>query len=172
MTGPADLTHRLEAVEARLTALEAQEQAPNPAAPEATVPDAETFWVLEGIQRRHPAPGAVYYAGSVELPAGRVDWQIGLPTERLLETDWTAFANALAALGHPVRLAILQAVMSGAATVSELAAGEGMGTTGQLYHHLHQLTAQGWLVAAGRGRYAIPPERVVPLLAVLAAAHR
>ncbi len=49
---------------------------------------------------------------------------------------------------------------------------DGFGTSGQLYHHLRQLVAAGWLRTAGRGRYEVPPARVVPLLVVLAACQR
>jgi hypothetical protein len=41
-----------------------------------------------------------------------------------------------------------------------------------VYHHLRQLTSAGWLRSAARGRYVVPPERVVPLLTVVAAARR
>jgi len=80
-------------------------------------------------------------------------------------------AAALAALGHPVRL-LLRQVLSGAATVTELQERAALGTSGQLYHHLRQLVNVGWLRVAARGRYAVPPDRVVPLLVVLAAARR
>ncbi|MEB4613587.1 ArsR/SmtB family transcription factor, partial [Leucobacter sp. M11] len=100
---------------------------------------------------------------------GPVQWQYGVPTEQLLESDWSEHAQALAALASPVRLTILHAFLAGATSAAELSAAEGLGTTGQLYHHLNQLVAQGWLRVAGRGQYAVPPERIVPLLAILAA---
>ena len=88
----------------------------------------------------------------------------------MLDADPDDLARALAALGHRVRILLLQAVLGGRRTVAELEALETVGTTGQLYHHLRQLVAAGWLQTAGRGRYAVPGERVVPLLVVLAAA--
>lgn len=129
----------------------------------------DPFWVVSGIEERVPAPGAVYYAGSVTVAGGPVQWQVGRPTEYLLESDWAEHAPALAALASPVRLTILQAFLGGASSAAELSGAGGLGTTGQIYHHLNQLVAQGWLRVAGRGHYAIPPERIVPLLAVLAA---
>ena len=36
---------------------------------------------------------------------------------------------------------------------------DGLGTTGQAYHHLRQLAAVGWLHSTGRGRYEVPPHR-------------
>lgn len=162
-----ELRSTLDAIGERLTRLEARTV---PAAPAAS--DERTFWVLDGIKERSDPAGAIVYAGAVKIAAGPVEWQIGQPTDQVLEMDWSSLAPNLAALGHPVRLSLLHAIISGAGTVSELAAGEGMGTTGQLYHHLNQLVAQGWLLAGGRGHYGIPPERVVPLLVILTAARR
>jgi hypothetical protein len=71
-----------------------------------------------------------------------------------------------------VRLLLLREILQGARTTSELAAHERLGTTGQLYHHLRQLVAAGWLRTTARGQYRVPGERVVPLLTVLAAARR
>ncbi|CAA9292407.1 MAG: hypothetical protein AVDCRST_MAG48-635 [uncultured Friedmanniella sp.] len=87
-----------------------------------------------------------------------------------MSTDWAASVPALAALGHPSRMQILQLVAAGRArTAAELAHAEGLGTTGQIYHHLRQLVAGGWLRVTTRGQHQVPAERLVPLLVVLAA---
>lgn len=162
-----DTRERLGRLESRLSL---EPQAPTaPQAPATPSDPGDPFWVVTGLNERVPAPGAVLYAGSVTVAAGPVQWQYGQGTEQLLESDWSAHAPALAALASPVRLTILQAILAGASSAAELSAAEGLGTTGQLYHHLNQLVSQGWLRVAGRGHYAIPPERVVPLLAILAA---
>jgi hypothetical protein len=162
----ASLTERVQALEDReaLARLE-----PVAAAVDSTD---DPLWVLNGIKQRVPEPGAVFFAGAVQVAAGPVEWQVGFPVDRLLEDDWTTLAASIGSLGNPVRLSLLHAVISGATSVAELSAGEGMGTTGQLYHHLNQLVAQGWLLATGRGHYSIPAERVVPLLVILSAARR
>ena len=133
---------------------------------------ADVFWALDGVKQRLDPPGGIVFAGSVAVPAGPVDWQITLTTDGLLGADWAQAAPSLAALGNATRLGLLQAVVGGADTVAQISAEGGLGSTGQLYHHLGQLVATGWLVAVGRGRYAVPPERVVPLLVVLGAAGR
>jgi hypothetical protein len=165
----AKLEARLAAVEERLAALEGR-RAPAPAVDV----DPDRFWALAALQERlggDPGAGAVVYTGAVTLPTGEhYVWQQGADVEALLGTDADALVPALAALGHRIRLLLLLAVLGGRRTVAELEGLEGFGTTGQLYHHLRQLTAAGWLQAAGRGRYAVPAERVVPLLLVLAAA--
>lgn len=112
------------------------------------------------------------YTGSVRLPTGeQYGWQYGAFTEALFDGDWADTAESFAALGHPVRLRLLREILGGLRTAAELAALDGAGTTGQIYHHLRQLTGAGWLHAAGRGRYEVPPARVVPLLVVLTAAR-
>jgi hypothetical protein len=156
---------RLSAVEERLAALESRPR-PTPV----PLPDREDFWVLAGLQERSGDESAIVFAGTVGLPTGeRYIWQQGADVPGLLAADTEDLVPAIAALGHRVRLALVQAVLDGRRTVAELEALESLGTTGQLYHHLRQLVAAGWLQTAGRGRYAVPGDRVVPLLVVLAA---
>ncbi|MET8092915.1 ArsR family transcriptional regulator [Micromonospora sp. NPDC005220] len=164
-------------MEDRLTALEAQVAAlserlaaapPPPPAPEGT------FWALDGLKQRLPSEGsgAVLYTGTVRVAGQHYDWQYGRTVDDLLAADWTELASTLSALAHPVRLRLLREILGGRQSTSELAEIEELGTTGQLHHHLRQITAAGWLRSAGRGRYAVPAERVVPLLAILTAAGR
>ncbi|HEY7488404.1 MAG TPA: winged helix-turn-helix domain-containing protein [Streptosporangiaceae bacterium] len=135
--------------------------------------DADTFWALEGLKDRAPESGAVLFTGTVELPTGeRYEWQQGHPAADLLADDWSQAAAALTALAHPVRLLLLREVVHGARTAAELSAHERLGTTGQLYHHLRQLVSAGWLRTTARGQYAVPGERVIPLLTMLAATRR
>jgi len=138
----------------------------------------DTFWALEGLRDRAPADtaGAVLFTGFVDLPTGEhYEWQTGHPVEELvhrdLDQDWADTAASLAALGHPVRLLLLHAILHGTRTAAELTGLDGVGTTGQIYHHLRQLTGARWLHTTSRGQYAVPPERVVPLLTVLAASR-
>jgi DNA-binding transcriptional ArsR family regulator len=108
--------------------------------------------------QEHPRP-----VGGVDAQAERA---LGALRER---EDWAALAGELAALGNPVRLTLLREIVRGRATVSALSEVDGLGTSGQIYHHLRQLTAEGWLHSPGRGTFAVPPRRVVALLAILEA---
>ncbi|MFC5268336.1 ArsR/SmtB family transcription factor [Kribbella qitaiheensis] len=168
--------NRLEDLERRITALES---AAGPRLrPEngEVLPaglDPEAFFALAALKERVPPPGAVLYTGSVTLPNDRqIDWQYGRATPEVLEADWSQRASALAALGNPVRLTLLREIVHGRTTVSALSAVEGLGTSGQIYHHLRQLTAEGWLHSPSRGSFAVPPTRVVALLAILVALER
>ena len=133
----------------------------------------ETFWVLEGLRDRPTgSSGGVVFAGAVQTAAGPVEWQYGRSADDLLHTDEPTRALAadrLAAIGHPIRLQLVLAVLKGVTSTAELAELDGMGTTGQVYHHIRTLSAAGWLQSVQRGRLAIPAERVVPLLIAVAA---
>jgi hypothetical protein len=170
-----DLADKVAALEARVQALE-QRVAPTARATPPAVPDSEVFWALEGLKARAPE-GAVLFTGAVTLPTGETyEWQRAAPADQFLGADWAELAPPLAttvaALGHPVRLQLLGLILSGTHAVAELRQSDALGTSGQLYHHLRQLVSAGWLTPAGRGRYAVPPERIIPLLTVLAAAQR
>lgn len=117
--------------------------------------------------------GGVLFAGSVRLPTDEhYGWQATFTTGDLIEDDWAETAECLAALGNPVRLRLLREIIGGRRTAAELVGLEGVGTSGQVYHHLRQLAAVGWLHTAGRGRFEVPAARLVPLLIALASARR
>jgi hypothetical protein len=156
-----ELAERVAALEDRVAALEGHRSGPDP----------KQFWALQGLRERLPADGGgVLFTGSVPLPTGEYyEWQQGSTTADLLDGDWSELSGAFAALGHPVRLLLLREVLGGARSTAELQEHEALGTSGQLYHHLRQLVSAGWLQATGRGLYAVPGNRVVPLLVVLSA---
>lgn len=134
---------------------------------------ADRLWALDGLKERVEEPGAVLFTGNVSTPnGGHYEWQQAHPTSAILDDDWAQSVGRLTALAHPIRLLLLHEVLHGAHTAGELSAHERLGTTGQLYHHLRQLVAAGWLRAGGQGRYDVPGERVVPLLVILAAVRR
>jgi hypothetical protein len=179
----AELERRVEALESAASSQPPVDAAPvpthaPPAAPEAPVFDGGRLWALDGLKERVGGRGAVLFTGATSAGQGTTyEWQFGVLVDDLLGeladvADIGRFTDALAALAQPARLRVLLAVLEGRHTSAELGAIEGSGTTGQLYHHVRQLTAAGWLRSTERGRYEIPPERVVPLLVILAAARR
>jgi hypothetical protein len=136
-------------------------------------PDSPIPFTPGDLRSRLGKPGGVMFTGAARLPRGvRAAWQNELAMVDLLDADWGAEAEQVAALAHPVRLALLREVLKGARSVSALASLPGLGTSGQLYHHLKPLLAEGWLQPAGRGRYEVPNDRVLPLLGVIAAVRR
>lgn len=168
----ADLARRLEAVERRLDRLDGHAQAAEGASLEADT--SQVFWILDGLKARLGAEaGAVVLAGIVPLPTGeRYSWQYGRSSDDLLSASWPELSKTIGALAHPVRLRLLQLVLTGTTSAADLQSADELGTTGQLYHHLRQLVAAGWLTQAARGQYSVPGNRVVPLLVLLLAVER
>ncbi|GAB2866345.1 helix-turn-helix domain-containing protein [Actinocorallia aurea] len=164
---------RLSAVEEALAGLLSGARSPTGPPVDEAGPTSDVFWALEGLRARAPAPGAVMIVGDVGLPDGRgAAWQVGAGTADLLDDEWAPLADAFAALGHPVRLRLVREVLRGRGTARELAELDGMGTTGQVYHHLRQLVAAGWLRGGEGGRHEVPAERVVPLLTTILGGRR
>jgi DNA-binding transcriptional ArsR family regulator len=162
-----DLAATLEEIRDRLAKLEAASGAARPPARL----DAEKYWLLDHVARGGARGGEVVYGGLVTVPAGeQYAWQKHAGTRDLFSRDWGAVDRVLAALGHPVRLALLKALLEGKRAKADLERIEGLGTTGQLYHHLKALEEAGWVRTLERGIYGVPGERVVPLLAILSAA--
>jgi hypothetical protein len=69
-----------------------------------------------------------------------------------------------------VRLELVRRLLGGARTAQELAEIPEVGTTGQLYHHLRELQSAGLVTQRRRNDYAVPVDRVIPCLVLVAAA--
>lgn len=172
---------RLHALELRVAALEQRlaggtrdESGTSSGDPVATGDrGADTFWALEGVRARSGDASHVLWTGDVTLPTGATArWQQTADCDDLLASDWDGPAAVVGALGHPVRLRLLQELLRGVASAADLTEAAGTGSTGQTYHHLRQLVAAGWVRQTGRGHHEVPAERVVPLLVVIGACTR
>lgn len=176
----------LESLDARLRALEERSAGmpgggrsaaspENPSGPASgappTVEKDPRFWVLGGLRERYGAEGVVVLGGRARSGADgqEAEFQWGRPADHLSAVPWEGSSDALAALGHPLRLQILQAIHLGTDSVAGLVEDLGLASSGLAYHHLNQLLAARWIVSASRGRYRIPPSRVIPLLAIMTA---
>ncbi|WP_285024632.1 winged helix-turn-helix domain-containing protein [Plantibacter sp. ME-Dv--P-122b] len=186
---PGDHEARLARLEAAVFAQPTDDDTitgrPGDVTPAATTGDLDdTFWALRGLEQRTAEleHGAVLFTGSVVVGGGPVQWQYARATDDLLALGddpdavqpaasgpVATAASRLAAIGSPVRLQLLLAVAKGTSALADLGELDGIGTTGQVYHHVRVLTAAGWLQPAGRGRVAVPPTRLVPLLVAVAA---
>jgi hypothetical protein len=171
-----ELEERVAELERRVADLEAA-GGPQDAAAGAAAPVQDGFWALSAWKQQLAEAGldggGVLFVGAVGLPTGEhYDWQVGFGTQNLMAGDLAGAAETLSALGNPVRLLMLREILLGRSTVSSLAQVADMGSSGQIYHHLRQMTAAGWLHSSTRGHYAVPAERVVPLLVALAVAQR
>ncbi|QHW32500.1 helix-turn-helix domain-containing protein [Paenibacillus rhizovicinus] len=117
--------------------------------------------------------GALHYAGTFGHEQGLLKWE---PQERavelLLQFDSERAAKILAALGHKQRLDILRALLVKPQTGNALVDQLQMGTTGQLYHHIKAMAGADLLRQEERGGdYIVQPQRMLPILMLLAAAN-
>lgn len=181
---------RLAALEERVSRLEKRHQQTEPA----TAADAGQlaspgtgFWAVDVLRGRSGPPfeedgvaGSVLFAGLATIPGGGVRGDVGggtqvwheeHPVPALLGSSWADAAGALAALGHPIRLELVRRLLAGSHTTHELARIPDLGTTGQLYHHLRELQAAGLVVQRRRNDYAVPADRVILCLVLVAAAQ-
>jgi DNA-binding transcriptional ArsR family regulator len=171
---------RMAAVEARLDALEQPAAEPQEigavdVAP--TGPDGR-WWIVERLasdpganEQRNGVAGHIAFGGrTVDAQAGETVWQVEQAAADVLDADLDAAASFLAALGHPVRLAIVREMLRGARTLEDLRAVEASGTTGRLQHHLRELRSAGVVTQIRRNDYALRREHIVPCLVLIAAA--
>lgn len=135
------------------------------------------WWLLDHVSRRQgpewdrdEVSGAIAFGGHVRSRGtGEISWQVEHPAHAMLDAIGSA-STVLAAMGHPVRLELLRALIRGASTLAELRELPDMGTTGRLTHHLGELRSAGLIVSARRNHYALASNRVVPVLVMVAAA--
>jgi DNA-binding transcriptional ArsR family regulator len=171
------LDSRMAALERRMDRLERSgRDSPGPGRSED--PPGDHFWALDVLRQRAGEPfehgdvsGSLMFAGVAAAPgAGPAMWQEEHPVPAMLAGDWADAVPALSALAHPVRLELIRRLLAGARTAQELSGIPEVGTSGQLYHHLRELQAAGLVTQRRRNDYAVPAERVIPCLILVAAA--
>ncbi|KAA8877190.1 winged helix-turn-helix transcriptional regulator [Nocardia colli] len=116
-----------------------------------------------------PARGFVEYQGRVDFD-GEIDWTIRYSAASVLRLPANARVEVLAALGHPVRHALIQELLDGPRTGTELTEAVGLTSAGQLHHHMRALSSAKIVEQHSRGTYRIPPPKVVPVLILMTAA--
>ncbi|WP_235916403.1 ArsR/SmtB family transcription factor [Antrihabitans cavernicola] len=150
MSEPRGLDARVSELESRVAALEGD--AP-PAAADETA-----------------GAGIVGYQGNVSVGGGPIDWAIRYDAAAALRIPSEQLAEVLAALGSPVRLALVRTLLRGPTSTKELEAAADLSSPGQLYHHLRALTGARVVEPHGRGTYRIAGPKVVPVLVLILAA--
>lgn len=88
-----------------------------------------------------------------------------------LDAPDAPITTLLDALSSAPRLGIVRHLLRQDATRAELLALLGQPSVGQLYHHLNALQHAGLVVQPRRGVFRLPPERAVPVVALLALAQ-
>ena len=89
------------------------------------------------------------------------------PSQSFSGMSFQLAANDISALGHPIRLQICELTAGQPVSVKDLVDKLGMGTTGQVYHHLRTLLDFEWVENAGRSNYRLNPRRADALALIL-----
>lgn len=170
----AALERHLSDLTARVAALEAP---PRAVAPAPVGPLPAHGAIMEVLQQRDgppyaqgPVRGALLYAGAVDLAGAEYTWQIERALPFLLDLDAEAVAPLLLALGSPWRLQLVRALLGGPRSSQQLQEALGLGSPGQLYHHLKELLAAGIIEQRARSEYRLAGRKIVPFLTILSAA--
>lgn len=114
--------------------------------------------------------GQVTYGGNGPWDGRNVAWQVERSWADVVPLAGEQVARVLSALASGVRLRVVGELTAGTLTTGELAERLGQASSGQLFHHLRELLAAGIIHQPGRGTYALLPQQVVPMLALLSAA--
>lgn len=131
--------------------------------------DADAFAPLHALREEAGEDGAVRFVGTLTTRSGPAEYQWTRTGAALMDLDWAEHADRIAALGHPLRLAILHRLIDGARTVAKLVDELELGSTGVAYHHLSALQQAGWVTSPRRGAWTIPVARIIPLATIILA---
>jgi DNA-binding transcriptional ArsR family regulator len=171
-----DVRTRLDQIEQRLARLERVK--PDIARARGPVRDSEAAMVfLDALSRRAgkryhrgAVAGALGYAGYLQVDDRRYAWSREFPVPGLLDLDHAAVARWLGAITSPQRVTLLLELFGRDRTSSDLASALGEASTGQVYHHLKELQANGLVIQVRRGVYRVAPHLLIPVMIILAAA--
>jgi len=141
--------------DAPITSLQARTAAPPPTG--------EASALQEGTIQ-----GTLSYSGTIQLAGRPLRFQQRLPAQALFEAEPDQLAQIFAALASPHRVIILRTLCERSCTAQQLQEVLGMGSAGQLYHHLKELIAAGLITQRERSSaYTLEPTKVIPICAAL-----
>ena len=113
--------------------------------------------------------GLVTSLGVFSSGGRQSNWIDRLDAGSLLKLAGTKEAESvIGCVGNGDRLNLLMILLNEPKTVAELVENHGYTSTGQVYHHLKPLMANGIVCEESRGRYAVPYDKVKGLLLLLA----
>lgn len=116
--------------------------------------------------------GLITYLGIYASGGRQSNWiRNAVPTEDLLSLIESGIANkVLACIGNATRLSILLEILRGPKTVATLVEKCGLGSTGQVYHHMKPLLAADIITEDPnqKGAYIVQPHRVQGIIMLLA----
>jgi ArsR family transcriptional regulator len=121
----------------------------------------------EPLEEGETLQGVLSCEGSVQFAEQDVRWRQRLALQSVFAASPELLAQLFAALSSPHRVIILRTLYEGPRTSQQLQELLGMGSAGQLYHHLKELLAMGLILQRGRSAYTIEPTKVIPICIAL-----
>jgi hypothetical protein len=121
----------------------------------------------ESFQEEGALQGTLSGEGSIQFAERRLQWRQSLTLQPIFAASPEVLAQLFAALSNSHRVIILRTLCEGPRTSQQLQELLGMGSAGQLYHHLKELLATGLILQRGRSAYTIEPTKVVPVCLAL-----
>lgn len=119
-----------------------------------------------------PMQGTLSYSGTIQQDSRPLRFQQTLAVQSLFEAAPDLLAQTFAALASPHRVIILRTLCERPCTAQQLQEVLGMGSAGQLYHHLKELLAAGLITQRERSSaYTIDPAKVIPICAAMLVAY-
>lgn len=171
-----DQENRLTVLEKQVAALQMRLSALEERLPRSTpgLPPLPSLPVLpertadhEPLEERETLQGVLSCEGSVQFAEQDVRWRQRLALQPIFAASPELLAQLFAALSSPHRVIILRTLCEGPRTSQQLQELLGMGSAGQLYHHLKELLAAGLILQRGRSAYTIEPAKVIPVCLAL-----
>lgn len=115
-----------------------------------------------------PVQGTLSYSGDIQLGERPLRFRQTLAVQSLFDAAPDLLAPIFAALASPHRVIILRTLCERPCTAQQLQELLGMGSAGQLYHHLKELLAVGLITQRERSSaYTIAPTKIIPVCAVM-----
>lgn len=115
-----------------------------------------------------PVQGTLSYSGTIQLGERPFRFRQTLAVQSLFEAAPDLLAQIFAALASSHRVIILRTLCERPCTAQQLQEVLGMGSAGQLYHHLKELLAAGLITQRERSSaYTIDPAKVIPVCAAM-----
>jgi DNA-binding HxlR family transcriptional regulator len=121
----------------------------------------------ESLQEEGTLQGTLSGEGSIQSAERRLQWRQSLTLQPIFAASPEILAQLFAALSNSHRVIILRTLCEGPRTSQQLQELLGMGSAGQLYHHLKELLAAGLILQRGRSAYTIEPTKVIPVCLAL-----
>jgi hypothetical protein len=108
----------------------------------------------KGFDVKKTPLGRLEYSQLIKAAGGTYTINDEVDLDTLFEIPSSSLAESISGLGHPVKIELFKALLSGPKESSELLSIPELNTTGQLYHHLQAMADVGLVERRSRNLWA------------------